>query len=86
MARTICIVLLGFVASSSPERCPGHQDVRTVRPAVRAEGEALTRDPHYDMVKRINSAALAIGEELVKAKSIAVYTPPELDAGGALLL
>jgi hypothetical protein len=31
-----------------------------------------SRDPHYDMIKSINADVLAVGAELVKAKSVAV--------------
>jgi hypothetical protein len=35
-----------------------------------------SRDPHYDMVKRINAEVLAIAKELRGAKSVAVHEPP----------
>ena len=35
-----------------------------------------SRDPHYDMVKRINADVLAIAKELRGAESTAVYEPP----------
>jgi hypothetical protein len=35
-----------------------------------------SRDPHYDMIKGINADVLAIGAELMKAKSVAVIQHP----------
>jgi hypothetical protein len=35
-----------------------------------------SRDPHYDMVKKINGEVLAIAKELRGTASVAVYEPP----------
>jgi hypothetical protein len=35
-----------------------------------------SRDPHYDMVRKVNAELLAIARQLRGAKSVAVYEPP----------
>jgi hypothetical protein len=40
-----------------------------------------TRDPHYDMIKRVNAETLALGDELIKCESTDVKAP-KLGKGG----
>jgi chondroitin AC lyase len=37
-----------------------------------------TKDPHYEMIAKINRDVRAIGDELLGATSLDVYTPPEV--------